>query len=55
MGLDFTPEQYKLIFTAVRRYQIDKCLHDGKEYHECNDILNVLFPYAYTQRQEQST
>jgi hypothetical protein len=51
----FTPEQYKLIFTAVRRYQIDKTLHNTTEYQECNAVLDALFPYAYTQRQEQST
>lgn len=53
--VNFTPEQYKLIFTAVRRYQIDKCANGGKEYWECSAILDELFDYAYTQRQEQPT
>lgn len=30
--MNFTSEQYKLIYTAVRRYQIEKCGHDSKEY-----------------------
>ena len=51
----FTPEQYKLIFTAVRRYQIEKTLHNSTEYQECNVILDQLYPFAYTQRQEQPT
>jgi len=51
----FTPEQYRLIFTAVRRYQIDKTLHNTTEYQECSTILDQLFPLTYTQRQEQPT
>jgi hypothetical protein len=53
--MDFTPEQYKLIFTAVRRYQIDKCPHNSKEYQECGEILDELFDFVYTQRREQPT
>ena len=53
--MNFTPEQYKLIFNAVRRYQIEKTLHDSQEYHQCNEVLDELFDYAYTQRQEQPT
>ena len=52
---NFTPEQYRLIFTAVRRYQIDKTLHNSTEYQECSTILDQLFPLTYTQRQEQPT
>ncbi len=53
--MNFTPEQYRLIYTAVRRYQIEKTLHDGKEYKECSEILDELFDLVYTQRQEQLT
>lgn len=53
--MNLTTEQYKLIFTAVRRYQIDKCLHNSKDYQDCDEILNQLFPLVYTQRQEQLT
>jgi len=55
MGPNLTPEQYKLIFTSVRRYQIEKTLNNSKEYKECNEILDELFNFAYTQRQEQPT
>jgi hypothetical protein len=55
MGLNFTQKEYKLIFTAVRRWQIEKTLHNTKEYQECNKVLDTLFPYTYTQKQEQST
>ena len=53
--MDFTPEQYKLIFTAVRRYQIEKCVVDSKEYWGCNQILDKLFDSVYTQCVEQPT
>jgi len=53
--MNFTPEQYKLIFTAVRRYQFEKTILDSKEYHECGEILDELFNVVYTQKQEQVT
>jgi hypothetical protein len=53
--MNFTPEQYRLIYTAVRRYQIEKTLHDSKEYNECSEVLDELFDLVYTQRQEQPT
>lgn len=53
--MNFTPEQYKLIFTALRRYQIEKTLLNSNEYQQCNEILDELFKYAYTQRREQPT
>jgi len=53
--MNFTQEQYKMIFTAVRRWQIEKTLTDSEEYRKCSDILDELFPHAYTQRQEQPT
>jgi hypothetical protein len=55
MGMNFTDEQYKLIFTAVRRYQIDKTVLNSDEYFKCNLILNELFDVVYTQKQEQPT
>lgn len=53
--MNFTSEQYRLIYTAVRRYQIEKTLHNSKEYNECSDILDELFDSVYTQRVEQPT
>jgi hypothetical protein len=53
--MNFTPEQYRLIYTAVRRYQIEKTLHDSKEYNECSEVLDELFGSVYTQRVEQPT
>ena len=53
--MNFTQQQYKLIFTAVRRYQIEKCLLNSDEYHECSEILDELFDTVYTQQVEQPT
>lgn len=53
--MNFTQQQYKLIFTSVRRYQLEKTLLNSNEYHECNEILDQLFDYVYTQQQEQPT
>lgn len=53
--MNFTPEQYKLIFTAVRRYQFEKTVLDSDTYWECNEILDELFDMVYTQRKEQVT
>jgi hypothetical protein len=49
-----TQEQYKLIFTAVRRYQ-EWSGFDPKTYDECGEILDELFDLVYTQKREQST
>jgi len=53
--MNFTPEQYKLIFTALRRYQLDRTVLNSPEYHECGEILDELFDFVYTQRREQPT
>ncbi len=53
--MNFTQKQYKLIFNAVRRYQLDKTVLNGEEYEECSKILNELFNSVYTQQVEQLT
>lgn len=52
--MNFTPEQYRLIFTAVRRYQ-EQSVYDPKTYNECSEVLDELFDSVYTQRVEQPT
>lgn len=49
---ELTHHQWKLIFTAVRNYQINHpqsipC-YEGL-YHELSQILDTLYPYAYSQ------
>jgi hypothetical protein len=41
--MNFTSEQKKLIYNAVRYYQMNRVSHAGKEYQVCNDILNGMF------------
>jgi len=55
MKLDFNNEQWRLIFTAVRRYQFEKTILDSNDYWQCSEILDELFDLAYTQRREQPT
>ena len=53
--MNFTPEQYKLIYNSVRRYQIEKTILNSDEYQQCNEILDALFDSVYTQKVEQPT
>jgi hypothetical protein len=53
--MNFRQDQWKLIYNAVRRYQIEKCITDSPEYWECGTILDELFDGVYTQNKEQST
>jgi hypothetical protein len=40
---EFTIEQKKIIFNAVRQYQMNKVPLNGKDYVICDEILNNLF------------
>jgi hypothetical protein len=46
--MDFTLEQRKLIYNAVRYYQINRVPHDGKDYRTLDEILNGLFSEVIT-------
>jgi hypothetical protein len=54
-NMEFRQDQWKLIHTAVRRYQIERCINDSPEYWECSTILDELFDEVYTQNKEQPT
>jgi hypothetical protein len=41
--MKFTSEQQKLIYDAVRYYQMNRVPHDGKDYRMCDEILNGMF------------
>lgn len=43
---EFTTEQLKLIFNAVRYYQINRVPLNSTMYQECDKILNEIFPKA---------
>jgi hypothetical protein len=50
-----TPEQKKVIYNAVRYWQMNRVALGGKEYKICDEILTELFDDVYTQRKEQTT
>jgi len=41
--MEFTDRQDKLIYDAVRYYQMNKVPVDSKLYQECSQILDALF------------
>jgi hypothetical protein len=48
-----TPEKYRTLYQLLRQYQLDDAKIGGKVYVACDVILRELFPYYYTQQQEQ--
>ena len=44
--MNFTLEQQKLIYHAVRYYQMNRVPLNSKSYSDCDEILNALFPIA---------
>ena len=50
-----TKEERKLIFNAIRYWQMYKTLYNGKEYELCQNLLNHLYDSVYTQQKEQPT
>ena len=55
MKPEFSQRQYKLIYNAVCRYQIEKTILNSSEHEDCNEILDELFDHVYTQQLEQMT
>lgn len=41
--MELTSEQKKLVYNAVRHYQISLTPLNGKDYRICDEILNNLF------------
>lgn len=52
---NLTDRQWQTIYTAVRRYQFERCMLDSEQYWECSEILDELFDLVYTQTREQPT
>jgi len=50
---DLTSEEKRIIFHAVRYWQIHKASLNGKEYKTCENILNRWFDDVKLQQQEQ--
>lgn len=51
----FNSAELKLIYDAVRRYQIEKTVLESTDYWRCSEILDELFDLVYTQQREQET
>ena len=41
--MDFTLEQQKMIYNAVRYYQMNRVPLNSKHYSMCDEILNEMF------------
>jgi len=48
-----TPEEYRHLYQQIRKYQLEDTRISGKSYSACDVLLQELFPYSYTQKQEQ--
>lgn len=46
MSVDLTTEEKKIIFNAVRYWQMHKTSLNGKDYKICDQILNRWFDVA---------
>jgi len=54
MNQDLTDEEKKIIYNAVRYYQMYRTSLNGKEYQICDDLLPRWFDDVYTQQKEQA-
>lgn len=48
--LNFTEEQLKIIYKAVRKFQINDVPLNSQAYQNCDQILNVIFPTTISQK-----
>ena len=53
LAIDF--DEARIVYKAVREYQIKRVHEDSDDYALCEGLLEALKPYVYTQRQEQPT
>ena len=53
LAIDF--DEARIIYKAVRDYQLKRVHEDSEDYALCDGLLDALKPYYYTQRQEQPT
>ena len=53
LAIDF--DEARIIYHAVRDYQLKRVHEDSEDFQLCDGLLEALKPYVYTQRQEQPT
>lgn len=51
--LNFDQESSKLLFRAVRFYQMNGTVTDSPEYRKCDGILTKLFDDAFPEHKRQ--
>jgi F0F1-type ATP synthase delta subunit len=50
INLNLSNQRWKLIYTAVQKYQREKTSLESQDYWECSEILEALFDLAYIQQ-----
>ena len=55
VNLAINADKARIIYKAVRDYQLKRVHEDSEEYKLCDSLLDALKPYYYTQRREQPT
>ena len=53
LAIDF--DEARIIYRAVRDYQLKRVHEDSEDFQLCGGLLEALKPYYYTQQQEQPT
>jgi hypothetical protein len=53
LAIDF--DEARIVYRAVRDYQLKRVHEDSEDYKLCDGLLEALKPYVYTQRREQPT
>lgn len=53
--LKFSKDQCKIIYEAVRYYQIHGIAFSSESQRLCNEIMDKTFKCCYTQQEEQPT
>jgi hypothetical protein len=53
LAIDF--DEARIIYKAVRRYQLESTHENSESSELCDGLLEALEPYVYTQRREQPT
>lgn len=48
-----TDFEYRQLYNLIRQFQLEQKAIGGKTYNACDELLKELFPYYYTQKQEQ--
>jgi hypothetical protein len=51
--MTMTDNEYKQLYSLLRKFQANDCPVGGKVYNAADTVLTALFPYYYNQNQEQ--